>query len=47
MIQRFRPETKFNTLSSKNGLSGDIVYALHKDKQGFCGFRTFQILNVR
>lgn len=40
-----QPAIKFHSITTKDGLAGDIVYALHQDKQGFLWIGTHRGLN--
>jgi len=40
-----QPPIKFHSITTKDGLAGDIVYALHQDKQGFLWIGTHRGLN--
>src|SRR6476469_5094193 len=40
-----QPDIRFQRLSSKDGLSGDIVYCILQDKQGFLWIGTHRGLN--
>lgn len=40
-----QPAIKFNSITTKDGLAGDFVYALHQDKNGFLWIGTHRGLN--
>jgi ligand-binding sensor domain-containing protein len=40
-----QPDLQFTRITSKDGLSGDIVYSILQDKQGFLWIGTHQGLN--
>jgi hypothetical protein len=40
-----QPDIKFHSITTKDGLAGDIVYSLHQDKQGFLWIGTHRGLN--